>query len=226
MELKNAIAVCLISLFSATLVVLIARALDLQTAARIEPQLASIAEELQALRKQGGIAASPTAAAKNEAADDGLIVYYFHSNTRCPTCQSIESQSHDAVKSDFATQLSQGQVTWKVLNYEQPASAGLAKKFDIQMPVVVLAKMKDGQVQDWKRLDEVWGLVGDKPAFAAYVRGEIRRMLGGGSDVAPSASASNDKPVSASTAPPRDLPVPAPASLPLPAPKADLPLPK
>ena len=47
------------------------------------------------------------------------------------------------------------------------------------MPVVVLAKMKAGQVEDWKRLDEVWALVGDKPAFAKYVRGEIERMLAG-----------------------------------------------
>ena len=46
------------------------------------------------------------------------------------------------------------------------------------MPVVVLAKMKAGQVQEWKRLDKVWGLVGDKPAFAAYVRDEIKQMLG------------------------------------------------
>ena len=37
MELKNALAVCLISMFSATLVVLIARALDLQAASRLEP---------------------------------------------------------------------------------------------------------------------------------------------------------------------------------------------
>ena len=47
MELKNAVAVCLISLFSATLVVLIARSLDSQAASQLEPQLASIVEELR-----------------------------------------------------------------------------------------------------------------------------------------------------------------------------------
>ena len=67
MDLKNAVAVCLISLFSATLVVMIARALDSQAASRIEPQLASIVEELQAIRKQGGISSSPATAAKSEA---------------------------------------------------------------------------------------------------------------------------------------------------------------
>ena len=37
--------------------------------------------------------------------------------------------------------------------------------------------MKDGQVANWKRLDEVWGLVGDKPAFAQFIRDEVSRML-------------------------------------------------
>ena len=37
--------------------------------------------------------------------------------------------------------------------------------------------MKDGKIEDWKRLDKVWAVVGDKPAFTKYVRGEIERML-------------------------------------------------
>lgn len=178
MELKNAVAVCLISLFSATLVAFIARSLDSQAAARLEPQLASIVEELQAIRKQGGIATSPGNGSANESVADGLVVYYFHSNVRCPTCQSIESQAKDTVHTELASQLASGAVTWKILNYEQPANAQLAKKFEIQMPVVVLAKMKAGKVEDWKRLDEVWTLVGDKPAFAKYVREQIAGMLG------------------------------------------------
>lgn len=178
MELKNAVAVCLISLFSATLVVLIARSLDSQAASRLEPQLASIVEELQAIRKQGGIATSPGAVASTETATNGLVVYYFHSNTRCPTCQSIESQAKDTVHTEFAPQLTSQEIVWKVLNYEQSANAQLAKKFEIQMPVVVLARMKAGQIEDWKRLDEVWALVGDKPAFAKYVREQITKMLG------------------------------------------------
>ena len=47
MDMKNACAVCLISLFSATLVVLIARSLDLQSTSRLEPQLARIADQFE-----------------------------------------------------------------------------------------------------------------------------------------------------------------------------------
>jgi hypothetical protein len=177
MDLKNATAVCLISLFSATLVVLIARTLDSQAASQLEPQLASIVEELRALRGQGGIATAPGTSTKADTLSDGLIVYYFHGNIRCPTCRSIESQAHETVKTHFASQLDGGEVVWKIVNYEQVAAKPLATKFEIQMPVVVLARMKDGEVKDWKRLDQVWAIVGDKPAFTKYVRGEIDRML-------------------------------------------------
>jgi len=179
MEFKNAAAVCLISLVSASLVVLIARSLDNQSAARLEPQLARIADDLHAIRKQGGAAPAPAAAedAPGEAVENGLIVYYFHGNVRCPTCQSIESQSHEAVQADFGPQQKSGELVWKVLNYEQPAGAELGQKFDVQMPVVVLARMKNGKIEKWNRLDQVWAVVGDKPAFRKYVREQIQQML-------------------------------------------------
>ena len=179
MELKNAIAVCLISLFSATLVLLIARSLDSQAASRLEPQLARIVEELEAIRASGGIAASPAAAVKNESLRDGVVVYYFHSNTRCPTCRAIESQAHKVVQEDFGPESDSGQIVWTTLNYEEPAAKDLATEFEIQMPVVVLARMKNGRMEQWNRLDRVWGLVGNKPAFGEYIRNEIRGMLGG-----------------------------------------------
>lgn len=227
MELKNAVAVCLISLFSATLVVLIARTLDSQAAARLEPQLASIVQELQALRKQGGVpapasatAASTGAAAGGETLHDGLIVYYFHSNTRCPTCQSIESQSHEAVQSSFAGQLSRGEIVWKILNYEQPAGAPLAGKFDVQMPVVVLARMQGGHIQNWKRLDEVWALVGDKPAFAKYIREQVEQMRGSATGRAAAAPKAPDIP-----APILPVPSPSPTVLPVPPAPPSIPVP-
>jgi hypothetical protein len=208
MDLKNAVAVCLISLFSATLVVLIARALDLGAASRIEPQLAKIAEELQAIRKSGAVAAVPDGQTEGDPVKDGLVVYYFHGKIRCPTCRSIESQSHETVQSDFTSQLESGEIAWEVLNYEEPGGVELAKKLGVDKPVVVLVRMRGGQIEDWKRLDRVWALVGDKPAFAKFVREEISRMLeppAAGPAAAPSGEAP-EIPVPGS--PPPDIPVP------------------
>jgi hypothetical protein len=216
MELKNAVTICLISLFSATLVLLIARALDLQAASRLEPQLTRIVEELEGLRKQGGIATAAPASQPDTPLSDGLIVYYLHSKTRCPTCRSIESQAADVVQSDFASELKSGAVAWKVLNYEEPSGAGLAKKFELQMPVVVLARMKGGEIAQWKRLDRVWALVGDKPGYASYLRDEINQMVRA-AEAQPTLASSEDEskaresvggPVNKPEAPPIDLPIP------------------
>ena len=217
MELKNAVAVCLISLFSATLVVLIAGVLDTRAASRLEPQLARIVEELEAIRKSGGIATSAAEPAPSDPVRDGLVVYYFHSSERCPTCRAIESQSHETVQTDFAAQLEEGRLDWTTLNYEQPAGAELAKKFEIQMPVVVLARMKGGQIADWKRLDEVWALVGDKPAFAEFVRGQIHQMLDGPDQGLAPAPPGNATDVSPPDVPEGDLPTASdPPAIPIP----------
>jgi hypothetical protein len=208
MDLKKALTVCLISLFSATLVVLIARALDLQAAARLEPQLARIVEELEALRQQGGIAAAPS----DWKGESRLIVYYFHGRTRCVTCCAVESQAHDVVHSDFARELQAGTVAWKAVNYEEPAGAGLAKQFRVPSFAVVLAKMQGSQILQWRRLDRAGVLAGDKPRFASYVRDEIDKLLRP-AEAAPTSASSGDKPeardsVSPAADPPADLPIP------------------
>ena len=149
---------------------------------------------------------------------DGLIVYYLHSKTRCPTCRAIESQAHDVVQSDFASELKSGAVAWKVMNYEEPSAAGLATKFEIQMPVVVLAKMKGGEIAQWKRLDRVWALVGDKPGYASYLRDEIQ------SD-GPRGGTPADLGVLRRTKPRRKSPPATPADKPE-SPPADLPIPQ
>jgi hypothetical protein len=189
MEFKPAAAICLIALFSAALVVLIARALDMQAASRIEPQLAEIVKELRALRKSGGVPAGD--AAEKPAIEDGLMVYYFHGAARCPTCRTIESQTYETVITDFSSPLEKGEIAWEVVDYDQSAGKTLAEKFQVSTASVVLAKMKSGKIENWSRLDQVWVLVGDKPAFAQYIRDEIKKMLEPAKKQAP-ASTSED----------------------------------
>jgi hypothetical protein len=220
MELKKAIAVCLISLFSATLVMLIARSLDNQAAARIEPQLAQIAEELRAIRKATQVqSASDNQQLESEPAENCLMVYYFHGNTRCPTCVSIETQSHAAVLADYEARLKTGELAWKISNYEESSNAELAKKFKISMPVVVLAQRKGGKIEDWNRLDRVWALVGDKNAFAKYIHDEIEKMLA--RQPSPETPKADEKSIPVPDTDASNLPIPTPDS-----PSPDIPLPE
>ncbi len=181
MDLQKTLTVCLLSFFASTLVVLIARSLDTQAASRIEPQLIRIAEQLEAInaRSGGALSSNAIAATSQPSSDpvDKVVVNYFYSNTRCQTCRAIESQTHDVLTSQFAEQLDNGNVQWKTFNYEDPRHAELMQTYEILMPVVVVTRVENGNVTDWKRLDEVWGVVKDSTAFAALIQAEVDRML-------------------------------------------------
>lgn len=220
MELKNAVTICLISLFSATLVVLMARSLDNQAASRLEPQLAQIVDELRAIRTQGGVPLSGSPGV--EMPEDGLVVYYFHGDIRCPTCRAIESQTHEIVQNDFARQMEDDLIAWKVLNYDKPEGTDLAKQFDVHMANVVLVQMSGGEIRNWRRLDQVWALVGDKPAFAEFVRTEISQTL---AESAAPAETAETSPTTAEMPPPADSPE-EPNLLDIPVPSSPPPLPQ
>ena len=182
MEIKNALGICIISFFSATLVMLIARSLDNQATVRIEQQLTRIADQLETINASGvGSSGSSLAmSAMNRSGStpsDGLVVYYFFSNTRCVTCRAIEDQTRQALQENFAEQLRERDVVWRTLNYEDHANAEWAEKFEIMMPVVVLTQYKGGELANWKRLDEVWGLVSDQAAFEQLIVDNVEEML-------------------------------------------------
>jgi hypothetical protein len=175
MDFKNAVAVCLITLFSASIVVLIARALDIQAANRLELQLERIASELEAIRKGGGMAAGEGEA---DTIDNGIIVYYVHSNRRCVTCRSIESQALAVINGDFAEQVAQGKMVWRAVNVDRPAGKKLAKSLGATTLNLVVVRMKDGRIEAEKKLNGCAPLIDDKAAFAKYVREGIEEVLG------------------------------------------------
>ncbi|MBN2291605.1 MAG: hypothetical protein JXM70_04220 [Pirellulales bacterium] len=207
MELKNAVAVCFISLFAATLVVLIARALDIQAASKIQPELQKISADLEALREQisGGSISVKAGNASTSTVSDGLAVYYAHGNVRCPTCEAIESQAHQAVTSGFADELKNGKVSWEMVNYEEPAGKRFRDEYGVHMATVVLVRMKNGKPDEWKRLDEVWGLYTDKPECIKFIQAEMRKLL------EPAAQPEPESSNSEAQEPPADLPLPLPA---------------
>lgn len=118
------------------------------------------------------------APATEQLPDNALVVYYFHGDTRCPTCRNIENYSHDAVQAAFGDELAQDKLLWKVVNYEQPENSHFATEYEIVSPTVVLVRTTNGEVADWRNLMRAWELVGDRDAFTEYIQNETRSMLG------------------------------------------------
>jgi hypothetical protein len=43
---------------------------------------------------------------------------------------------------------------------------------------IVIVKIRDGEQTEWKNLDKIWELVGDKKVFVKYVQDEVAMYLG------------------------------------------------
>jgi len=108
-----------------------------------------------------------------------VIAYYFHGNYRCPTCRKIEAFTREAIDTGFADDVKNGRVELKVVNVEEPGNEHFVQDYQLANRSVVVARYEGGNQKDWKRLDEVWQLVGDKDAFIRFVQDQTSTLLKG-----------------------------------------------
>ena len=121
-------------------------------------------------------AATPTPPVNNRK----LIVYYFHGNVRCYSCNQIEALTKEAIETGFRNELAAGQMELQVLNFQKPANEHFIKDYQITNQTVVLQAYEGDQPREWKKLDQVWLLLNDRPEFLAYIKTETKQMLRGG----------------------------------------------
>lgn len=106
-----------------------------------------------------------------------VVVYYLHMNRRCATCQKLEAYSQEAVKTGFADQLKDSSIVFHVENFEQEGNQHFAKQYQLFSQSVILSRQVDGKETDWKNLDKIWQLVGNKQEFVDYVQAEVTRFV-------------------------------------------------
>ncbi|MDD5587199.1 MAG: nitrophenyl compound nitroreductase subunit ArsF family protein [Alphaproteobacteria bacterium] len=106
-----------------------------------------------------------------------VVAYYFHGNYRCPTCRTIEAYTAEAINNGFDEDLKSGRVELKVVNIEEPGNEHFVQDYQLANRSVVVASYEGDNQRDWKRLDEVWQLVGNKDAFIRFVQNETAVFL-------------------------------------------------
>lgn len=103
-----------------------------------------------------------------------IQVYYLHSSFRCVTCNTIEKMTKELLEKQFKKELDSGMMLFSEVDFQE--NEELAKQFGIISSCVVVAAMKDGQVIDFRRLDEVWTLMSNPTAFDKYISDAIDAM--------------------------------------------------
>jgi len=108
---------------------------------------------------------------------DRVVAMYFHRTQRCPTCLKMGSYSEEAVKQGFAEQVENSEVAFYYIDFQDKRNAALAKGYDVSGPALIVAKIVDNKVKEFKDLEDIWAKVGEKPEFLKYVRENVEAYL-------------------------------------------------
>jgi len=126
------------------------------------------------VRTWRGAQAEPNASAVSEAwPDDGVVVINFHGATRCDSCREIGRQSQAVVEREFRDAVRDDRMTWRVINFDEPAHRHFVEEFGLVSSTVVIIRREHGRDAEWRRLDDVWEHVFDPPVMGDYLRREI-----------------------------------------------------
>lgn len=108
---------------------------------------------------------------------DKIVVYYFYGTARCDSCMKIEAYTEEALNAGFPDALGDGRLEWRPVNAEEPGNGHYIKDYNLSFRTVILSEVKDGKQVEWKNLDKVWELIGDKQGFVEYIQGNVKPYL-------------------------------------------------
>lgn len=115
---------------------------------------------------------------KESKPSEKIIVYYFMTTTRCPSCYKIENYTYSCIVDKFSEELSSGKMEWKMVNVDEKENAHFIKDYELFTKSVVLSKQIDGKEVKWVKLEKVWNLLNDQKEFYDYIESEIRKFMG------------------------------------------------
>ena len=120
-------------------------------------------------------AARPQAALPSGQAAETVRVYYMHATFRCVTCNAIEKMTRQLLESKYIKQMQDGSIVFAEVDFQK--NEQMAKQFDVISSCVVVARIKDGKVTVFDRLDKVWELLDKPDEFSAYISSAIDKLL-------------------------------------------------
>lgn len=130
--------------------------------------------------KQSALTEAPAVVgtAEKAGAVQTVAAYYFHSTQRCRTCLTIERLAQEALTEQFADELANGALEWRVVNTDESANTHFIKDYELVASALVLVQRRDGVQVSWINLGRVWDLVHDEPEFKRYVTEQTRAYMG------------------------------------------------
>ena len=106
-----------------------------------------------------------------------IVVYYFHTTLRCPTCYKIEHYTEEAINHYFQKELQTSRIAFKSVNVEQKENQHFIKDYQLFSKAVVISMIKEGKEVKFNNLTKIWEYVRDKEKFYNYIKTETNQYL-------------------------------------------------
>ena len=112
-----------------------------------------------------------------KSADARVLVTYFHTTFRCPTCRLLEQYSRETVERDFAKEIEEGKVAFRVMNVDDKENRHFVEHYGLYTKSLIVSLNKNGNEIRWKNLPGIWTHVRNRDRFEQYVKEEIQAFL-------------------------------------------------
>lgn len=76
---------------------------------------------------------------------DHVEVLYFHGKQRCITCNAIENLTREVLNENFADELADGSLEFRVIDISEPQNEAIADKYEVTWASLFLNKWKDAE---------------------------------------------------------------------------------
>ncbi len=108
---------------------------------------------------------------------DRIEVLYFHGKQRCATCMAIEQRTLETLEEQFADELKNGSLVFRVIDISQPENEALADKYQVTWPSLFVCRWKAGRETPENLTEFAFGNARTAPdTFKAGLAARIREL--------------------------------------------------
>ncbi|NQT74026.1 MAG: hypothetical protein HQ553_14880 [Chloroflexi bacterium] len=105
-----------------------------------------------------------------------LEVVYFHRTNRCNGCIYAEDATKYTIQTHFGTELSSGELVFKVYDLQDEANAESVKKYEAHSSSLFINEINNGTDQI-EEITDIWTKLGRDEAFIEVVKTAIEEHL-------------------------------------------------
>ncbi|MGD9201753.1 MAG: nitrophenyl compound nitroreductase subunit ArsF family protein [Chitinispirillia bacterium] len=108
---------------------------------------------------------------------DKLVVYYFHTEYRCWSCNQFEKLTQEVLEESFRDEVEKRKIEFRPINVETDRNKHFIEDYKLITKSIILSLQKENRQLNWKNMDKIWTLVRDTEKFKGYIKEGIAYYL-------------------------------------------------